>query len=56
MDLNIHADAQLIADFELASKRYAAGIVGELLEQDPSLIGAQLHEMLVERAQVAGDK
>lgn len=53
MDLNNLSDPQLIADMEHASKKYAADVVGELLKNDPMLTGAQIHAVLIERAEAA---
>lgn len=53
MDNMNFGDDQLKADVDFAGKKYAADVVGELLKNDPSLTGAQIHAVLLERAEAA---
>lgn len=52
-DIMNFGDEQLKADVDFAGKKYAADVVGELLKNDPMLTGAQIHAVLLERAEAA---
>lgn len=53
MNIMNFGDDQLKADVDFAGKKYAADVVGELLKNDPTLTGAQIHAVLLERAEAA---
>lgn len=45
------SDTKIAADIDFAGKQYAAAVVGELLMQDRTMTGQQVHRILVERMQ-----
>lgn len=53
VDLSALTDPQFLVELDYAVKQYAASVARELLAEQSSLTASELHQLLVEKVEIA---